>query len=221
VKRSRINRLQKSATDFFRGQGFRLPAWAWWRPADWKKAGEAARPIKERMLGWDISDFGKNDFDRLGVLIFTLRNGPRDHSGEPYCEKALVLKAGQELPVHYHWVKTEDIINRGGGELIIRVWPEDSAGGLGSGSVKVLLDGGLWREAKAGEELRILPGGSITLVPKVYHSFAARGGDVLIGEVSAVNDDTTDNCFLEPLPRFAAPEEDEEILYYLCQEYPL
>ena len=220
MKRSEINRLQSQALDFFKSCKFNLPAWAAWRPADWQRMGAEAREIKKRMLGWDIADFGKNDFRNCGVLIFALRNGPRDQSGEPYCEKALILRDRQELVTHFHWQKVEDIINRAGGELVIKVWKADEAERPSEGPVKVMIDGGLWREAKAGEEIILQPGNSITLPPRLYHCFAARGGDVLIGEVSSVNDDLTDNRFLEKISRFAAIEEDEEVLYYLCNEYP-
>ena len=36
-------------------------------------------------------------------------------------------------------------------------------------------------------------------MPGVYHAFWGEGDDVLIGEVSTVNDDNTDNYFLEQL----------------------
>ena len=44
---------------------------------------------------------------------------------------------------------------------------------------------------------------------------------MLIGEVSAVNDDKTDNCFAEKMGRFPKIEEDEPALHLLCNEYPL
>ena len=55
-----------------------------------------------------------------------------------------------------------------------------------------------------------------------YHCIANRskGGDVLIGEVSSINDDTKDNRFLETIPRFTSIEEDEPALFCLCNEYP-
>ena len=40
-----------------------------------------------------------------------------------------------------------------------------------------------------------------------------------MGEVSAVNDDTTDNYFAEPVARFADIVEDEPIYHPLCNEY--
>jgi D-lyxose ketol-isomerase len=219
MKRSEVNRLQREALAFFARHNFHLPAWATWRPADYRQAGPAAAEIKQRCLGWDVADYGGGDFARLGSVLFTLRNGPAGGAGEPYCEKAIILRAGQSLPIHYHFRKTEDIINRAGGELVIRVWPSDAGDGLGEGRVKVLTDGALWRQAQAGEDIVLTPGASITLVPRVYHRFSAHG-DVLIGEVSSVNDDVGDNRFLTPNPRFLSITEDEEVLHYLCNEYP-
>jgi D-lyxose ketol-isomerase len=172
------------------------------------------------MLGWDVTDFGKGDFEKYGLLVFTLRNGPCDGSGEPYCEKIIVLRDGQTLPHHFHWSKTEDIINRAGGQLVIKLWNSDDSEKLADTPVSVLVDGGIWVEMKAGEELVIPPGGSVTLTPHVYHEFSGRGETVLIGEVSSINDDTKDNRFLETMPRFSSVEEDEPVLFYLCNEYP-
>lgn len=45
------------------------------------------------------------------------------------------------------------------------------------------------------------------------------GGDVLVGEVSTVNDDETDNIFREPIGRFAEVEEDEAPTHLLVSDY--
>jgi len=42
---------------------------------------------------------------------------------------------------------------------------------------------------------------------------------VLVGEVSKVNDDNTDNRFYESVGRFSAIEEDEAPLYLLVNDY--
>ena len=220
MKRSEINQLQKQAIEFFKSNGFSLPDYAAWRPADWEKAGPEIEEIKKRMLGWDVTDFGKDDFHRFGLLVFTLRNGPSDGSGEPYCEKVMILRNGQTLPSHFHRSKTEDIINRAGGQLSIRLWNSEESENLSDTPVKVLVDGGVWKDVQAGDELVISPGGSVTLTPRVYHEFSGMEEDVLIGEVSSINDDTKDNRFLEEIPRFSHIEEDEPILFYLCNEYP-
>ena len=55
----------------------------------------------------------------------------------------------------------------------------------------------------------------------MYHRFYGKKGTgrVLLGEVSAVNDDNNDNRFYEDLPRFPLIEEDEEARYLLITEY--
>ncbi len=42
---------------------------------------------------------------------------------------------------------------------------------------------------------------------------------MLIGEVSTVNDDETDNIFREPIGRFAQIEEDEAPTHLLVSDY--
>ena len=59
----------------------------------------------------------------------------------------------------------------------------------------------------------------MTLMPGVWHAFWGEKGDVLVGEVSTVNDDLTDNIFRDPIGRFAEIEEDEEPLYLLVSDY--
>ena len=65
-------------------------------------------------------------------------------------------------------------------------------------------------------------GESITLVPRLYHTFYGEkgAGTALIGEVSSVNDDATDNRFYTPLPRFPAIQKDTAPGHLLCNEYP-
>ena len=59
----------------------------------------------------------------------------------------------------------------------------------------------------------------MTLLPGDWHAFWAEGGTVLIGEVSTVNDDETDNVFREPIGRFSDIEEDEAPLRLLVSDY--
>ncbi len=42
---------------------------------------------------------------------------------------------------------------------------------------------------------------------------------MLIGEVSTVNDDLTDNIFREPIGRFSSIDEDEAPLHLLVSDY--
>ena len=75
---------------------------------------------------------------------------------------------------------------------------------------------------KAGEEVILKPGESISLYPYCYHGYVLEKGkgDVLVGEVSMCNDDNADNKFLVPVGRFAEIEEDEPPYRLLCNEYP-
>jgi D-lyxose ketol-isomerase len=75
------------------------------------------------------------------------------------------------------------------------------------------------RSFDPGDVLTLTPGESVSLPQYCYHKFWAADGRVLVGEVSMVNDDDTDNRFLEPIGRFSTIEEDEAPLYLLCNEY--
>ena len=115
MKRSEINRYVREALVFLAEHRFALPEWATWTPAMWADCGDACREIRDNALGWDVTDFGKGDFAREGLTLFTLRNGNPPHDRKPYCEKIMVVREGQATPMHFHWHKMEDIINRGGG----------------------------------------------------------------------------------------------------------
>jgi len=82
--------------------------------------------IVENSLGWDITDFGLGDFAKFGLFLFTLRNGSPNNlasgKGKLYAEKIMVVENGQVTPLHFHWFKMEDIINRGGGNLVIELY---------------------------------------------------------------------------------------------------
>ena len=66
----------------------------------------------------------------------------------------------------------------------------------------------------------LAPGESVTLMPGDWHKFWGEGGDVLIGEVSTVNDDVSDNIFRAPIGRFSEIEEDEAPTHLLVSDYP-
>jgi D-lyxose ketol-isomerase len=126
MKRSEINAIMSEADQFIRQRGFYLPPFAYWTPAEWRSRGEEAREIVENQMGWDITDFGWGRFDTLGLFLFTLRNGSLDEmrvkQGKLYCEKLMIVGVDQVTPMHFHWNKVEDIINRGGGKLVIQLY---------------------------------------------------------------------------------------------------
>ncbi|MFO7959236.1 MAG: D-lyxose/D-mannose family sugar isomerase [Candidatus Brocadiia bacterium] len=222
MRRSTINRLLEEAVDLLEKWNFALPPFAFWTPEEWQKKGPECDEIRRNALGWDITDFGLGDFENNGVLLFTIRNGnPADPEGsKPYCEKIIISRPDQKCLLHFHWQKVEDIINRAGGDLVLRLYGSDEAEQVDrANTVTVSLDG-VRTEVAAGGLVRLCSGESICLEPGMYHEFWAEGEPTLIGEVSAVNDDASDNRFAEPVGRFPEIEEDEPILYYLCNEYP-
>ncbi len=223
MKRSEINTAIAWAKAFLDKNNIRLPEIAYWSPDDWRRNAGNIATIRRVMLGWDITDFGSGDFSSIGAVLYTVRNGLLDDPtvGVPYCEKFIVMKKGQRLPCHYHVFKTEDIINRAGGDLQVFLWNADPATGKRlETEVHVFMDG-IERVFGAGEEIVVRKGCSISLTPYLAHVFGPKPGtgDLIVGEVSKVNDDNTDNYFLDPVARFADIDEDEPPLHPLCNEY--
>ena len=223
MKRSEVNQIMRLADTFIRQQGFFLPPFAYWSPDDWRAKGPDVREIVENRLGWDITDFGRGDFKKYGLFLFTIRNGNPDNwksmKGKLYAEKIMIVDDRQVTPMHFHWNKMEDIINRGGANLMIQLYNATPDEKLDRESQIQLSVDGVLRTFSPGENLTLTPGESVSLPQFCYHKFWAVGGRVLVGEVSMVNDDDTDNRFLEPLGRFSTIEEDEPPLYLLCNEY--
>jgi len=223
MKRSEINEIVREADSFIRQRGFYLPPFAYWTPGDWVTKGEEAREIVENQLGWDITDFGQGRYESYGLFLFTVRNGSlaemKAKQGKLYCEKIMVVGVDQVTLMHFHWNKMEDIINRGGGKLVIQLFNATEGDGLADSAVTVSIDG-VERVVKAGDKVVLSPGESITLPPRLYHKFWGAEGRVLVGEVSLVNDDRADNRFYEPVGRFPEIEEDEPPLYLLVTDYP-
>jgi D-lyxose ketol-isomerase len=223
MKRSDINRYMQAADTFIRDQNFYLPPFAHWTPAHWQQQGPEVQEIAQNQLGWDITDFGQGRFDEFGLVLFTIRNGAPENlktgRGKTYAEKLLIVSVDQITPYHFHWQKTEDIINRGGGKLLLQLYNSNEAEKLDESSdITVSLDG-VVHTLPAGAIVTLNPGESITLPTGLYHKFWAEKGTVLCGEVSTVNDDHSDNCFLEPIGRFSEIEEDEPPLYLLVGDY--
>lgn len=222
MKRSEINAIIRDSDAFIQRHLFHLPPFAHWSPDDWRGKGGEVAEIAENALGWDITDFGQGKFAEFGLTLFTIRNGKpvnlKTMQGKTYAEKLLIVDAGQVTPFHFHWQKTEDIINRGGGVLKLQLANSTPDDKLADTDITVSLDG-VEYHFPAMHIVSLQPGESITLPTRLYHKFWAEGERVLVGEVSTVNDDNSDNCFLEPLGRFPAIEEDEPPLYLLVGDY--
>jgi D-lyxose ketol-isomerase len=220
MKRSQINGLIEDALAFFDEMNFKLPPWGYWSPEDWKNCQEHCEEIFANQLGWDLTDFGSGDFERTGLLLFTIRNGNIKSDSKPYAEKIMIVREGQVTPMHFHWSKMEDIINRGGGNLMMELYPSDENEDFASHSFEVSLDG-VRKTFEPGSIVRLNPGESITLVQGIYHKFYGEQGKgkVLVGEVSAVNDDHTDNRFYDQLGRFPEIKEDVKPGHLLVGDY--
>ena len=223
MKRSRINQIMAEADDMIRRHGFVLPPFAYWSPGDFKaRKADAARIIGAR-CGWDITDFGSGDFDRLGLFLFTLRNGLLSDlsvgQGMCYAEKLLISHQDQVTPMHTHVIKAEDIINRGGATLVVELYGSDDAGNFAEDRGGHVMCDGIRRPYAPGERLSLAPGQSVTLRPGDWHAFWGEGGSVLVGEVSTVNDDETDNRFRDPVGRFADIDEDTAPTHLLVSDY--
>jgi len=221
MKRSEINGIMKDALDFMNTFSWSLPGWAFWQREEWIKNLERSGSIFDHNLGWDITDFGSGDFYRRGLFLFTLRNGSPGERGKPYAEKIMMVRENQETPLHFHWNKMEDIINRGGGTLLFNLYKSDEKEALSEEPLEIMIDDLRYR-IRAGEQIALKPGQSLCLEPRVYHRFYGDPGTgaVLVGEVSRVNDDTSDNRFYESVGRFPEIEEDCGILHYLVGDYP-
>jgi len=223
MKRSDINAIMAAAEEFIRGFGVALPPFAWWSAAEMRARAGEITPILDARLGWDITDYGAGRFDEMGLVLFTLRNGRLDDlrrgRGMCYAEKLLISRRDQLSPMHRHVLKAEDIINRAGATLAVQLFGSDGAGRFDPDAGGTVRCDGIARAFAPGDVLRLAPGESVTLMPGDWHAFWGEGGDVLIGEVSTVNDDETDNVFRDPLPRFAEIEEDAAPRRLLVSDY--
>jgi D-lyxose ketol-isomerase len=222
VKRSEINAAIRRTESALESHNLALPDFARFDVAAWKAQNPAEwREVFACELGWDVTDFGSGDFAQCGLTLVTLRNGRVGSPvyGKPYAEKAMLVGVGQITPLHFHFQKTEDIINRGGGDLVMSLNHATPEEGLDhERPVAVAIDGRRV-EVPAGGHIRLKPGQSVCLTPYVYHSFWGEREPVLAWEVSAVNDDHKDNRFIVDLPRFSTIDEDEAPLHPLCNEY--
>ncbi len=220
MKRSDINHYIEEAEKILKRNNFLLPPWAMWDIEAWKKNRGECKSIFESSLGWDLTDFGGGDYLAKGLLLFTIRNGNNSLDVKPYAEKVMIVKENQETPLHFHWIKTEDIINRGGGKLVVELYKADREEALADESVVCFTDG-IKRTVQPGGTVTLSPGESITLQKGIYHRFYALEGSgiVIAGEVSMTNDDSADNRFYSKTGRFPKIIEDDLPYRLLVSDY--
>ena len=224
MKRSQINTVIRKFEALLAEHRFELPPFLFFTPEQWQTKGHEYDEIRDNMLGWDVTDYGEGHFDTLGLALITIRNGNVHNSKytKCYAEKIMMCDEGQVSPMHFHWSKMEDIINRGGNDIEFTLYNATKDEKLADTDVIISQDGRNY-SVPAGQKIVLHPGESLSLYPYYYHEFVIPKngkGPVLIGEVSMCNDDNTDNRFLNPLGRFPTIEEDEAPYRLLCNEYP-
>lgn len=225
MKRSEINAVIRKFEALLKEYRFALPPYLSFTPEEWESKGHEYDEIRDNMLGWDVTDYGLGNFDELGLALITIRNGnvKNEKYTKTYAEKIMMCDEGQISPMHFHWNKMEDIINRGGNDIEFTLYNADrETEKLADTDVKIFKDG-CESLVPAGTKIVLHPGESLTLYPYYYHEFVIPKngkGPALIGEVSMCNDDNTDNRFLDFLGRFPTIEEDEPAYRLLCTEYP-
>jgi D-lyxose ketol-isomerase len=223
MKRSRINDIMAEADDMIRSHGFTLPPFAYWTPEEFAANATVAKALIDARCGWDVTDYSAGNFDAMGLFLFTLRNGRladlQRGGGMCYAEKLLISRQDQLSPMHTHVIKAEDIINRGGATMVVELYGSDDNGNFAEDRGGMVMCDGIARSFKPGEKIKFAPGESLTLMPGDWHAFWGEGGDILIGEVSTVNDDETDNIFREPIGRFAEVDEDAAPTHLLVSDY--
>lgn len=224
MKRSEVDKLIDEALHFFDKHSFKLPQWSTWTAKDWAAAGGEVDEIRTHGLGWTLTDFGSGRFFEQGLLLFIIRNGLLQHgkaqTSKTYAEKAMMVRPGQVTPWHFHWMKTEDLINRGGGRLEVELgWVTEDEKGIADRPVTVQVDG-ISRTLKPSEKLILEPGQSVSIPPMLCHQFCGCANDkeILVGEISSLNDDSADNCFIHGCGQRVI-EEDTEAKYLLLSEY--
>jgi len=226
MKRSEINHLLDEGIAFLESRSIPLPPQALWNLEDWSKNREGAAELEKRGIGWDLTDFGSGKFESTGLLCYTLSNAIIGPDGQlvdqAYSNKLLIVGENQVTPMHHHRSKTEDIINIGGGNLQIKLFNVDSDEKLDEHTPVKILRNGIWTTYAPGTTITPHSGERVRLDPSHYHEFwgQADQSKVLVEEVSSVNDDRTDNIFVDEFGRFPEIIEDEAPKYLLCTELP-
>ena len=223
MKRSEINNIILEANEMIKSFGHHLPDFAYWSVEKFREKQEEAKEIIRAGCGWDITDYGKGNFQKTGLFLFTLRNGKlvdlARGKGMCYAEKLLISRHNQLAPMHTHIKKAEDIINRGGASLAVEIFGSDQQGNYDEQRGGVVYCDGIRRSFSPGERIILKPCQRITLLPVYWHAFWGHDGDVLVGEVSTVNDDSDDNIFRDQVSRFSDIDEDTAPIHLLVSDY--
>ena len=71
MKRSEINRALREMELMCLREHCYLPPFCGFTPRQWQSLGHEYDEVRDCMLGWDITDYGLGDFDKVGVSLIT------------------------------------------------------------------------------------------------------------------------------------------------------
>lgn len=109
-------------------------------------------------------------------------------------------------------VEEEDIINRGGGKMVMELLNQRNDGRVEEEKeVNVEKDGRIVKK-KEGENMKIKKGERVKIMKGNWKDLWGEGGDVMIGEVQNVNEDMKENILREKIGRLQDIEEKEKKL---------
>ena len=199
MKRSEINAVIKKFEALLAEYKFALPPYLDFTPEEWATKGHEYDEIRDNMLGWDVTDYGEGNFDTLGLALITIRNGNVNNPKytKPYAEKIIMCDSGQVSPLHFHWNKMEDIINRGGGNVVFKLWNADRKTEQPLDTyVKIFRDGREYT-VPAGSEVtvtEIYSGASYKVTTEAMQKVEIVGGESVITNVENTYDERLNGC---------------------------
>ena len=78
MKRSEVNAALRELEAMCEKYHCYLPPFCHFTPEQWQEMGHEYDEVRDCMLGWDITDYGMGDFDKMGFSLITIRNGNRN-----------------------------------------------------------------------------------------------------------------------------------------------
>ncbi len=233
MKRSAINVAIDRARENARKNKVGLPAWAGWNPEQFDD--ERAAGIRDQGLGWILVDFGVDDFDHCGLIVFVLSNPLVDGTGEPltattsigsneytpagFSRKYLFVQSGQSEPHHFHRQKVAKFVTVLSGAVRFELAWADGDKALSDKPVRVQVDG-IFHDLQANGDVTLKAGETILLPAELSHIIEVIGDeDVIMLETSTANNNNVDNIFPFMTPSATQIEEDEKPRYRQVSEY--
>jgi len=199
MQRSRINAAIEEAIGQARRHGLPLPRFAVESNETLASKGEAFDEARACGLGWNVTDFGSGNFEKMGLVTLNLRSGNPSfpaYAGKVYSEKLLFLGPQQRVPMHYHAARIEDVICCAGEKFYVAVYSRAANGEISDGATDVSIDGER-RKVPCGDAINLKPGDSICLTPGLLHEFYTGDEPVILRAIATVSDDAEDMLFVD------------------------